>query len=105
MTTWDFVSSPLLVKTQIAHTVMLISLPQPCYAVTVDDMEKAEKMKRRLKVAGRNLLTARTAERHIRDAAAALAAEAYATKDFSQHQIARLLGVDRMTIRNWLEKK
>jgi uncharacterized protein YjcR len=62
-----------------------------------------EEIEKRLQTAGRNLLTARTAERQIRDRAAALAIEAAAAK-ISHRRIAELLGVDRMTIRKWIKR-
>lgn len=63
-----------------------------------------EELEKRLQAAGGNLLTARTAERHIRDRAADLAIEA-AAAGVSQRRIAELLGVDRMTVRKWVGKR
>jgi transposase len=63
-----------------------------------------EELENRLRAVGRHLLTARTAELHMREAAAVLAIEAD-DAGLSQRRIAELLGVDRMTIRKWIGKR
>lgn len=63
-----------------------------------------EEMEKRLRVQGEVLAGTREEAERARGRSVELAVEA-AAAGYSQHRIAELLGVDRMTVRKWLGRQ
>lgn len=72
--------------------------------MSANSIEKVEAMQDELRSAGERLRFARTTAARVRDEAKAVALQAVQA-GVSESAVAQLVGVDRMTVRNWRGKR